>query len=272
LSLRTSDPNDIMKFYLGSRYSKKLAGLLKGRSSVRFLKSIGNLPKIFKTEWILEYIKDYIKECPEAFFSYSSRIANEDYVSEILPEGFRREFLTIFFNHTYLINDIFRLYQRVGVTKETFKDYKGNLINNYRNLNLEHHRLSELARTIEDENYTKPYDLDPIPEELSLLGFRLPTSNKELTDWSGHFSNCVSGYSQEVSTKKTIVLNWNDEVCLEIKDKKLKQFLGKRNIKTSPEKFWEGVDLLKLNGMIDSEPNNECWGFQPFPQKEAVSQ
>lgn len=272
LSLRTSDPNDIMKRYLGPRYSKKLAGLLRENCSVPFLLGIRNLPEIFKTEWVLDYVKDCLIKNPDTFFNTHLRFSDPSYVNEVVPDGFRRELLTIFFSHTYITNDIFRLYQKIGVTKDTFKDYKVNLSREYIELYREHDRLSEIARIIEDKNYTKPYELEPISEKLSELGFRLPTSNKDLSDWSKHFNNCVSGYAREVSNKETLVLNWNDEVCLEIRNKKLIQFLGKYNEKVTPEKFWEGVDLLKLNGMIDSEPYDECWGYQPFPQKELVSQ
>lgn len=272
LSLRTSDPNDIMKRYLGPRYSKKLAGLLREKCSVHFLLCIRNLPEIFKTEWVVDYVRECLNSNPDSYFNFYSQVDDPSYMVEVVSVGFRRKLLDIFMDRPSTISDIFRLYRRIGVTRDTFKDYKDNLSLNYSELRAEHDRLSELARSIEDKNYTKPYELEPIPEKLSELGFRLPTSNKDLSDWSKHFNNCVSGYAREVSNKETLVLNWNDEVCLEIRNKKLIQFLGKYNEKVTPEKFWEGVDLLKLNGMIDSEPYDECWGYQPFPQKELVSQ
>lgn len=271
LSPRTSDPNDIMKFYLGGRYSKKLAGLLRGRSSNVFLRSLSLLPKMFKTEWLVESIKNLLSERPNTFFTSYLSFNLSDYMEDIVSLGFRRNLLGLLIEHPDTVNDIFRLYRRIGVTKETFKDYKNNLTSDYQQLREEHDRLSELARSIEDQNYTKPYELEPIPENLSGLGFRLPTSNKDLSDWSKHFNNCVSGYAREVSNEETLVLNWNDEVCLEIRDKKLVQYLGKYNRNVTPEMFWDGVDILLKYDMIDETPDSSCWGYQEQQAKELAN-
>lgn len=268
LSLRTTDPSKIMKSLLGKRYSKKLAGLVRGKANVPGLKNISNYPEEFKNDWIIDLIR---REGDLFHYSFLT-MYNQSYVVEVIPESIRRKFFLDFLSHPSYVNDIIRYFVNLGIDKETFtfKSYFGRGVGTLSQL---HHLLGELERQKRDAEYAKPFELDPIPEKLTNLGFRLPTSRLDLYKWSDHFSNCVSTYSDEVAKKETLVLNWNNEVCLEIRNKKLKQYLGKYNNSLAPEKFWEGVDLLKLNGMIDSEPTEyECWGFQPLPQKELVSQ
>lgn len=266
LSMRTSDPNDIMKAFMGDKYSKKLAGLLRGSVTKLQLEAVRKLPKEFKTDWIIEYIRE--KEGGRRPLpSFLQPMSNVDYILETFPETFRRKFFLTFLQQSYTVNDIVRMLEKIGVTKENFGEYKKYLTGDIGDIGKNHDDLSIIVREMEDVNFTKPYELDPLPEGLSELGFRLPEHNKDLSVWSNHFSNCVSGYTSDVSNKRTTVLNYNDEVCLEIQDKKLVQYLGKRNQPVSPKEFWSGVDILLKYDMIEEQPNNDCWGYQPALEK-----
>lgn len=266
LSLRTTDPSKIMKSFLGNRYSKKLAGLVRGKTNLRSLTNISYYPLEFKNDWII----DLIREKGERSHFNFSRMYNPSYVVEVIPESIRRKFFLDFLTHPSYVNDIVRYFVTLGIEKETFtfKSYFGKGFGSLQQL---HRLLEELERQKRDADYSKPFELDPIPEELTNLGFRLPTSRQDLYKWSDHFSNCVSTYSDEVAEKETIVLNRNDEVCLEIRDKKLKQYLGKYNNSLTPKKFWEGVDILLKYDMIDQTPDKSCWGYQEQLEKELVN-
>lgn len=259
LSLRTSDPNDIMKAFMGDHYSKKLAGLLRGNVTMRHIDAIRDFRDEFKTDWTIEYVRS-----KGSLSHFLQPMSNVSYVLDTFPETFRRKFFLSFLHQSYTVNDIVRMLEKIGVTKENFSDYKKYFTGDLRE---NHDKLSIIVREMEDVNFKKPYELDPLPEGLKELGFRLPTHNKDLAEWSNHFSNCVSGYSLDISTQRTTVLNYNNEVCLEIRDKKLVQYLGKRNQSVSPKEFWDGVDILLKYDMIDEQPNESCWGYQPVLEK-----
>lgn len=265
LSLRTSNPDDIMKAFMGDRYSKKLSGLLRNRVSISDIQHLSFYPLEFKSDWIIEHIRTSYPT--SGVLPSFHLIQRPDYIVETIPESFRRKFFTAFLETPYIINDMVRMLQKIGMNKENFKEYKKYFSDDLRE---SHDQLSIIVREMEDVDFKKPYELDPLPEGLSELGFRLPEHSKDLSVWSNHFSNCVSGYTSDVSNKRTTVLNYNDEVCLEIRDKKLVQYLGKRNQPVSPKEFWAGVDILMKYDMINEQPNADCWGYQPALEKELV--
>ena len=262
LSLRTSDPADIMKHFMGSKYSSKLSGLLRNKTSVASLRAMSLYPEEFKTDWIIEDIRNKIASV------HTFRVMTyQDYVVDVLPESMRRKFFLDFLKYPSLVNDIIRYLVVLDITREEFVKFKQYFGKGYEYLHTLHETLYDLEVQKRDVEYSQPFELDPLPKDLCEEGFRLPENKKDLQHWSNHFSNCVSTYASEVSRKETVVLNRNDEVCLEIRDKKLVQYLGKYNRNVTPEMFWDGVDILLKYDMIDEQPNESCWGYQPVLEK-----
>lgn len=269
LSLRTSSFHEIFKKLLGHMYSKKLANLVAYDNTISFVHRLSKLPKSVPVDWVIDRIETGVIS--------GYHLPNEE-ISELfdeyVPKGKTREMfehlLSLDYNVREVFTDSLRMIKYLGINPENFPDY-----NKLFKLGVEdlHDKLTDMLRVRKIEDYTEPLNLPVLPEALQALGFTLPQTKRDLYNWSSDFNNCVSSYTELVSTGATLVLRRGDEACIEIRGGILKQYLGKYNQNLEPEKFWEGVDILLEHGMIKEQPNKDnCWGFVPQEQKELVTQ
>ena len=258
-SLRTSDPTSIFKKMLKDRYSKKLSGLLRGKVDPDTLLVISECPPEIKSEWIIDYVKESRKKGVVKFPSFGNNTFRS------VPSSLIRKVFIDATNSRYYVLDSLRMLDKLidsgveidvkSILKKHAKEY--------------HDILVELELELRDKMFSTPFEHSiTLPEEVISAGFRLPESPKDLHGWATLFGNCVYSYRQQVKTGESIILNRNDHVCIEISsDGVLRQYLGKFNRSVSPEDFWEGVNILLESGIIKSEPNDLCWGYQPALEK-----